>query len=356
MANITTRQTAGTGATVAGVPLTNEQLDNNFINLNTELVNNINQSVKTDSSPTFVGANVSGVTKINELRYYNSFIQRFAYDYSFVSYLNLGETQKIFQITPSGASQNYSIYGKIYVQSADNTQILDIYCHLRSNTLPDLSWEIYYDEIFNGITTPYVKPVLWTKETSPAGFIFGIEGLVNSIQMATADLYVVNRSSSYFPNVQFLSSSEVSTIDTEFTSNDFTLRKREVGSTNQTNIFGSLSTNSTSSNIIKQPQGAVAGNTSTVGLDFSQYGNFYVTLSTNVTFTFDNLTNQTGSSGYIFLKQDATGGKTITLPSVAKTPGGRALAQITAANSLSVITYYVVDTNTVIVNYIADFK
>ena len=38
MAAITTRETAGTGATVAGVPLTNAQLDNNFISINTELV------------------------------------------------------------------------------------------------------------------------------------------------------------------------------------------------------------------------------------------------------------------------------------------------------------------------------
>jgi len=37
MAAITTRQTAGGGATVAGIPLTNAQLDTNFINLNTEL-------------------------------------------------------------------------------------------------------------------------------------------------------------------------------------------------------------------------------------------------------------------------------------------------------------------------------
>ena len=36
MANITTRQTAGGGATVAGVPLTNAQLDQNFINLNSD--------------------------------------------------------------------------------------------------------------------------------------------------------------------------------------------------------------------------------------------------------------------------------------------------------------------------------
>ena len=37
MAAITTRQTAGGGATVAGIPLTNAQLDTNFINLNVEL-------------------------------------------------------------------------------------------------------------------------------------------------------------------------------------------------------------------------------------------------------------------------------------------------------------------------------
>lgn len=38
MASITTRQTAGTGATVNPGPLSNEQLDNNFININAELV------------------------------------------------------------------------------------------------------------------------------------------------------------------------------------------------------------------------------------------------------------------------------------------------------------------------------
>lgn len=37
MAQITTRETAGTGATVAGVPLTNAQIDTNFINLNNDI-------------------------------------------------------------------------------------------------------------------------------------------------------------------------------------------------------------------------------------------------------------------------------------------------------------------------------
>lgn len=39
MANITTRSTAGGGATVKGSPLTNTELDNNFININVDLGN-----------------------------------------------------------------------------------------------------------------------------------------------------------------------------------------------------------------------------------------------------------------------------------------------------------------------------
>lgn len=45
MATIVTRQTSGGGATVNNAPLTNEQVDNNFINLNTgklEVSNNLN--------------------------------------------------------------------------------------------------------------------------------------------------------------------------------------------------------------------------------------------------------------------------------------------------------------------------
>lgn len=38
MANIITRETAGTGATVNGAPLSNAQVDNNFININNEVI------------------------------------------------------------------------------------------------------------------------------------------------------------------------------------------------------------------------------------------------------------------------------------------------------------------------------
>jgi hypothetical protein len=107
---------------------------------------------------------------------------------------------------------------------------------------------------------------------------------------------------------------------------------------------------------IKQSQISVNGNSATTTLDFSLSGNFYITLSSSTTLAFSNLSSNIGSSGYIFLKQNGTGGYTVGFPAQAKTPGGRTFTQVTAANSLSLITFYVVDANTVIVNYIADFK
>ena len=35
---------------------------------------------------------------------------------------------------------------------------------LRSQTLPDLEWNVYYNEEYNNIK--YVEPLLWTKETT----------------------------------------------------------------------------------------------------------------------------------------------------------------------------------------------
>jgi len=91
-------------------------------------------------------------------------------------------------------------------------------------------------------------------------------------------------------------------------------------------------------------------------IDFAASSNFLVNLGINSSFTFTNLTSSIGASGYIFIKQNSGGGKQFTLPVEAKTPGGRTITQVTAANSLSLITYYIVDNQTVIVNYIADFK
>ena len=94
----------------------------------------------------------------------------------------------------------------------------------------------------------------------------------------------------------------------------------------------------------------------TTTLNLALYDNFIITLDKNITFSLTNIGTKIGSSGCIVLKQDATGGRTFTKATEMKTPlGGAAITQYTAANSLSLINYYVVDASTVLINYIGNF-
>lgn len=100
----------------------------------------------------------------------------------------------------------------------------------------------------------------------------------------------------------------------------------------------------------------ITANSATTNLDLGIYDDFVITLTTNTTFTLSNISKKLGGSGTIILKQDATGGRTFTKASQMKTPiGGAAIDQWTTANSLSVISYYVVDASTLIINYIGNF-
>jgi hypothetical protein len=99
----------------------------------------------------------------------------------------------------------------------------------------------------------------------------------------------------------------------------------------------------------------IASTTSTT-LDLGDYDDFVITLTSNTTFTLTNINKKLGASGTIVIKQDATGGRTFTKAAEMKTPlGGAGIAQVTASNSLSVLSYYVVDANTVLINYIGNF-
>lgn len=101
-------------------------------------------------------------------------------------------------------------------------------------------------------------------------------------------------------------------------------------------------------------QSSVSASTASTTLDFATGNQFLVTLSSSTTFTFSNLA--AGQQGVIYLKQDATGGRTFTLPAVAKTPnGGAVISQVTTANSTSVLSFAVLDTSNVLVNYIGNF-
>lgn len=59
MASITTRVTSGTGATVKNTPLSNSEIDNNFININYQLTNNLSLS---KSFTGFVDTNTSAIS------------------------------------------------------------------------------------------------------------------------------------------------------------------------------------------------------------------------------------------------------------------------------------------------------
>lgn len=59
MANITTRVTSGTGATVKGAPLSNAEIDNNFINLNAAIVNNADVSKDLTGFPDLTTSSIS---------------------------------------------------------------------------------------------------------------------------------------------------------------------------------------------------------------------------------------------------------------------------------------------------------
>jgi hypothetical protein len=70
MSSITTRATSGTGATVKGAPLTNAEIDNNFIALNSDKVENAdttelntaNKVVKRDSNGAFAAGAITATS------------------------------------------------------------------------------------------------------------------------------------------------------------------------------------------------------------------------------------------------------------------------------------------------------
>ena len=116
-------------------------------------------------------------------------------------------------------------------------------------------------------------------------------------------------------------------------------------------VDGKLSYNSGGGTLITK----ITASSSSTTLNFSQSNHFKVTMSANTTFTFSNLVE--GQQGIIYLVQDASSNRSFTLPSVAKTPkGGAAIAQVKTANTVSILSYTVLDTSNVLINYIGNFS
>jgi hypothetical protein len=108
--------------------------------------------------------------------------------------------------------------------------------------------------------------------------------------------------------------------------------------------------------IVKSTVNTVSASTAATTVDFTESNFHVINMSANTTFTFSNLASCVTSTGTLVIKQDATGGRTFTLPAVCKTPvGGAAIVQSTGANSTAIISYLVVSSTEVLVNYIGDF-
>jgi len=91
-------------------------------------------------------------------------------------------------------------------------------------------------------------------------------------------------------------------------------------------------------------------------INLSVGNNFAISLDKNITISLVGAELNIGKSGLIVLMQDGVGGRRFTLPTKAKTPmGGAAIVQLTAPNTTSALSYYVVSATIVLVNYIGDY-
>ena len=91
-------------------------------------------------------------------------------------------------------------------------------------------------------------------------------------------------------------------------------------------------------------------------VDLSTTANHNITITGNITLTPTNFSGRRGQSGIITLIQDSTGGHSITLNSLFKTPRGDSIAFDTTADGISLMSYYVIDASNVAVNYLGPFS
>jgi len=123
------------------------------------------------------------------------------------------------------------------------------------------------------------------------------------------------------------------------------------------NINGTATTDGvTSDGLIKNVANTVTASGATTTIDMTASNFHVITMNASTTFSLSNLASAITSSGTIVIKQDATGSRNFTLPSSCKTPvGGATITQYTGANSTSILSYMVVSSTEVLVNYIGNF-
>ena len=91
--------------------------------------------------------------------------------------------------------------------------------------------------------------------------------------------------------------------------------------------------------------------TGSVALDFTTYTHFHLKLTGNLTLT-NPTTEISGTSGLIWLKQDTSGSRTLSLGTDYETPASAGHTLSTAANSIDVIPYYVVQGGSIVLGQV----
>ena len=105
---------------------------------------------------------------------------------------------------------------------------------------------------------------------------------------------------------------------------------------------------------IAQPHYTNNNVSGTISLDVGANSMHTINMIGNITISFSNASS--GQSGVIILNQDATGGRTFSLGSAFKTPnGGASIAQSTGGSTRSALSYTVLDSSNILVNYIGNF-
>ena len=108
--------------------------------------------------------------------------------------------------------------------------------------------------------------------------------------------------------------------------------------------------------ISKSTANTVTASTASTDIDMTASNFHVIGMAANTTFNLTNLSDAVTTSGTIIIKQDTTGGRTFTLPASCKTPiGGATIVQSTGANTTSILSYIVVSSTEVLVNYVGDF-
>jgi len=122
--------------------------------------------------------------------------------------------------------------------------------------------------------------------------------------------------------------------------------------------IGTISNSSSSlavSGSMRSSQYSMSGSTTT-SIDFRRSNNWEIPLGTSVTISSSYEGSCIGQNGILAFRQDPTGGRTITLPATWKTPRGAAIAYDTGGEELNIISYYVLSSTEVLINYMGDFS